>query len=139
LQLTFISRLSDGWASIPNNCNVRRASGFVKTPRLQPAFEETAAKLVGLSEVQAKRAGVGLWQAKEYAKAASMFERLAAEHPTSATTWTNLAVNYKQLGQRRKAEDAFRKARSLDPHNDFVLRSLESFHKDAPDNILAEK
>ncbi len=68
-----------------------------------------------------------LWQMKRYDQAAKVFQHVAAAHPNSPTAWTNLATAYAGMNDRRDAEDAFKKALSLDPHNEDVNDSYQSF------------
>jgi tetratricopeptide (TPR) repeat protein len=93
------------------------------------AFREGVARLIRLSKEEANRLGAILWKANDYARAVVVFQELVRAVPGSAVTWTNLAVNYQALGQRDEADQAFRKARALDPLNEFVVMAYEEFSK----------
>ncbi|MEX2121708.1 MAG: fused MFS/spermidine synthase [Pirellulales bacterium] len=64
---------------------------------------------------QGNRVGVECWRRKQFGDATTVFDRLCTRFPTSATLWTNLAINYDHLGQPQKANSARRRAMALDP------------------------
>jgi tetratricopeptide (TPR) repeat protein len=80
-------------------------------------WHDMLSRLVELSAEETNRLGVALWQAKNHEPAITVFQRLIETHPTSATAWANLAVNYQAVEQHEKAAEALAKARSLDPAN----------------------
>jgi tetratricopeptide (TPR) repeat protein len=63
----------------------------------------------------ALRTAVALEDEGKLAEAASRYQAILAEHPDSAIAWTNLGNARSQLGERGPAEDAFRKALTIDP------------------------
>lgn len=104
------------------------------------AFDDTTAvdTIQPRSEVQAlspsmaekaKQIGVLLWRQKKYEEGAKLFGELVAAFPQSATSWMNLAVNYRELGRHEEAVQASQRAMSIDPFNAFVERTLKSFEE----------
>jgi tetratricopeptide (TPR) repeat protein len=87
----------------------------------------TADAVLADSEARANSIGVLLWRAKKYDRALALFERLSARHPQSLTTWINLALTYRELGQTAEAERALARAKALDPFSDATLRAVETF------------
>lgn len=81
------------------------------------------------SVIHFSRFGVAMWKQRRYKEAASIFERLVVDFPHSATLWTNLGLNCQNLGERYEAEQAYRKALSLDPVDAFTLGSYEAFNR----------
>ena len=83
-----------------------------------------------LSEQMADRArqiAVQLWRQKRYAAASKLFGQLTEAFPQSATSWMNLAVNYRDSDRHEDAAKAARRAMSIDPLNEFVRRVGKSF------------
>ena len=72
----------------------------------------------------ALRAAVALETGGKYADAAAAYENILANHPAHIIAWTNLGNVEVQLGDRKKAEDAFRKALSIDPTSADALNNL---------------
>jgi Flp pilus assembly protein TadD len=72
----------------------------------------------------ALRAAVALEDQGKYANAATAYRSILAAHPDSSLTWTDLGNTEVQLGDRVNAEDAFRKALSLDPTSADALNNL---------------
>jgi spermidine synthase len=104
------------------------ADRLITSPNIAPAaFKATAAALAKRSPDEASRLSHKLYQSGEHKRAATVLERLAAARPSSATTWTNMAVNYQALGERQLAEEAFRRAISLDPFNEVTRNAYELF------------
>lgn len=68
-----------------------------------------------------------MFQSKEYAKAAPIFEEIVAANPTWATAWANLALCYREIGEKGKGEEACAKAMSLDPLNGSVREANRAF------------
>jgi len=54
-------------------------------------------------------------------KMAFDWEQILAERPDYRDGWIQLAAVYYQLGDRQKAKEALKKAKSLDPNNETVL------------------
>ena len=90
-------------------------------------IEPEITKLVKLSPRDATRVGAAFWKNKKYGPAVNIYKRIIEAKPQSATSWANLAVNYRQLGEADLAEEAFRKALSLDELNVFVEQSFKRF------------
>ncbi len=96
----------------------------------QPAIVASESPLRVLSEPMATIAtqlGVRLWEQKNYQEAAGVFRELVAASPQSATSWMNLAINYRALGRNEEAADAARHAMAIDPFNGFVREKGLSF------------
>jgi predicted negative regulator of RcsB-dependent stress response len=72
----------------------------------------------------ALRAAVALESEGKYADAAAAYRRIIAGHPTSVVAWTNLGNAEMQLGNKREAENAFRKALSIDGSSADALNNL---------------
>ncbi|HSP35459.1 MAG TPA: tetratricopeptide repeat protein [Thermoanaerobaculia bacterium] len=72
----------------------------------------------------ALRAAVELETGGKYADAAAAYETILAAHPDHVIAWTNLGNAEVQLGNRAKAEDAFRKALAIDPTSADALNNL---------------
>ena len=90
---------------------------------------KTVGEIAGLSEVEANRVGVELWKKKKYHQAVKVFEFLLSKNPKSATTWFNLAVNENELGEKKKAREAYEKGISMDALNPNLLEFSESLLK----------
>lgn len=97
--------------------------------------KDSFAEIMSYSAKEVNRAGVALWQSERYDDAVLAFEELLSNYPDSASSWANLAVNYQSLGQIEKAEQAFKKALSLDPFNSFAIRSYDTFVKEHDHDI----
>jgi tetratricopeptide (TPR) repeat protein len=72
----------------------------------------------------ALRAAVALEDAGKYADAASAYRTILAQHPESLLAWTNLGNAETQLGNRAAAEEAFRKALTIDATSRDALNNL---------------
>src|SRR5712691_508001 len=70
------------------------------------------------------RAAVALEDQGRYADAADAYRRILADHPDSIVAWTNLGNAEAQLGDKAKAEEAFRKALALDGTSADTLNNL---------------
>ncbi|GAC1437548.1 MAG: hypothetical protein NVSMB68_09460 [Thermoanaerobaculia bacterium] len=70
------------------------------------------------------RAAVALEEAGKYADAASAYRAILAAHPDATVAWTNLGNAEMQLGDKEKAEEAFRKALTLDGSSADALNNL---------------
>ena len=70
------------------------------------------------------RAAVALEDQGRYADAADAYRRILADHPDSTVAWTNLGNAEAQLGDKAKAEEAFRKALALDGTSADTLNNL---------------
>ncbi|HVR41065.1 MAG TPA: tetratricopeptide repeat protein [Thermoanaerobaculia bacterium] len=72
----------------------------------------------------ALRAAVQLEQDGKYALAANAYREILDQHPDSVVVWTNLGNAENQLGRRVAAEEAFRKAITLDATAADALNNL---------------
>lgn len=72
----------------------------------------------------ALRAAVALETNGKYADAAASYEKIVADHPDHVVAWTNLGNARAELGDRAKAEEAFRKALAVDPTAADALNNL---------------
>ena len=70
------------------------------------------------------RAAVALEDQGKYAEAATAYRDLLARHPSSALAWTNLGNAEVQLGDRKEAESAFRKALDADSKSRDAMNNL---------------
>lgn len=70
------------------------------------------------------RAAVALEEKGDYAAASAEYRKLLADHPDSTLGWTNLGNAEMQLGRRKEAEDAFRRALALDTNSRDALNNL---------------
>lgn len=70
------------------------------------------------------RTAVALEEAGKYADAASAYRTMLAQHPESLLAWTNLGNAEMQLGNRAAAEEAFRKALSIEGSSRDALNNL---------------
>ncbi|HEY0141574.1 MAG TPA: tetratricopeptide repeat protein [Thermoanaerobaculia bacterium] len=96
--------------------------------RLEPAWRSTrhAAILIRPSDpvTEALRAAVRLEEDGKLALAADAYRTILEEHPAAVLAWTNLGNAELRLGRRKPAEDAFRKAISLDDGQADALNNL---------------
>jgi TolA-binding protein len=72
----------------------------------------------------ALRAAVALEDAGKYADAARAYRAILVQHPDSLLAWTNLGNAEMQLGNRAEAEEAFRKALTVDATARDALNNL---------------
>ena len=72
----------------------------------------------------ALRAAVTLEDQGKYADAAAAYQSILLTHPESTLAWTNLGNAEVQMGDRVKAEEAFRKAVAIDPTSADALNNL---------------
>ncbi len=72
----------------------------------------------------ALRAAVALEDAGKYADAADAYRAILAAHPDSTVAWTNLGNAEVELGDKAKAEEAFRKALGIDSTSADALNNL---------------
>ena len=72
----------------------------------------------------ALRAAVVLEDQGKYAAAADAYRRILTDHPDSVVAWTNLGNAQVQLGEKATAEEAFRKALSIDETSADALNNL---------------
>jgi tetratricopeptide (TPR) repeat protein len=72
----------------------------------------------------AMRAAVSLEDQGKYADAADAYRAILTTHPDSTLAWTNLGNAEVQMGDRMKAEEAFRKAVALDGTSADALNNL---------------
>jgi tetratricopeptide (TPR) repeat protein len=70
------------------------------------------------------RAAVALEEAGKYAEAAAQYRELSKAHPESAIVWTNYGNAEMQLGASADAEQAFRKALTIDPDSRDAMNNL---------------
>lgn len=96
------------------------------------ATRAAVSRILKLSEREAGRVGVDLWKRKKYHEALVVFEEMAGKQPKSASLCFNLAVNYKESGQPKKAREACRKGLALDPLNGNLLELVQSLEEDVP-------
>jgi spermidine synthase len=113
--------------------NARLLGAKIAFSRVDQAFFDTALPVIlSASEDEANQLGMVLWRMGRFAEAAAIQRRLVALHPDSPIAWNNLATSYARLGKRPEAEEAFKKAISLDPFNDNFRKSYQSFLKGDP-------
>jgi spermidine synthase len=93
------------------------------------ALDRAVERLLARAPEEASRVGVELWRISQNKQAVRVFERIAAAHPQSPTTWENLAVNFEKLEELDKAEEAYKKALSLDPLSDSAHKAYEDLKK----------
>jgi spermidine synthase len=86
--------------------------------------------LLERSPEEAVRVGHDLWRAAKYRMSATLFEKMVARFPASATAWHHLAMNYERLQEWDKGEAAYQKVIDLDPANDALRNSAESFRRE---------
>jgi tetratricopeptide (TPR) repeat protein len=84
-------------------------------------------RIAGPMAARASRIGARLWGQKKYKQAARVYRSLIALFPQSATSWLNLAINYRDLGNFEEASQAARQAISIDPLNEFVQQHSRTF------------
>jgi Flp pilus assembly protein TadD len=72
----------------------------------------------------ALRAAVALEDAGKYADAENAYRTILSQHPDSPIAWTNLGNTEVQLGDKAKAEEAFRKALTIDATSADALNNL---------------
>jgi len=72
----------------------------------------------------ALRAAVAMEDQGKYADAAAAYRTILTTHPGSTIAWTNLGNAEVQMGDRVKAEEAFRKAVAVDPTSADALNNL---------------
>jgi TolA-binding protein len=70
------------------------------------------------------RNAVALEDRGDYAGAAAAYRTLLDQHPDSLLAWTNLGNAETQLGHRKEAEEAFRRAVALDGNSADALNNL---------------
>jgi tetratricopeptide (TPR) repeat protein len=101
------------------------AERLILNPPEDPVeLSRSVSTLARLSGTEAIRVGVSFWQAKDYRRAAAVFESTRGVYPEGATLLTNLAVNYAAMGKWDEAERAFRRAIAIDPSNEFAQKSF---------------
>jgi spermidine synthase len=86
--------------------------------------------------IEATRVGRAYLQNRQYSAAVTVFERLCAKFPDSATSWVNLALSHYSQGNRDEALKAIHRGLELDPANEQGLRAsmmLRSMNR-LPDN-----
>ncbi len=72
----------------------------------------------------ALRNAIALEDDGKYAEAATRYREILASHPDSSVAWTDLGNAEEQLGHRAEAEEAFRKALTIDPVSRDALNNL---------------
>lgn len=72
----------------------------------------------------ALRAAVALEDAGKYADAAAAYRQILTDHPDSVLAWTDLGNAEMQLGDRKQAEESFRKALAIDGTSADALNNL---------------
>ena len=91
------------------------------------SFEALLAKLLPLSPDEAFRAAQYMRSTKQYRRAIEIYNRMAQLHPAWASVWLQLAINYKAVDEREKADAAFRQSLALDPFNESARKEYEDF------------
>ncbi len=89
-----------------------------------------------ISPAEATRTGVALWRAGRSTEAVLLFTELVKLHPNSATSWTNLASNYRTLGLHEQAQAALDRAMEIDPVELFATQlqdTIDSTHRPTRD------
>ena len=95
-----------------------RKARWVKFDRLDNAWKGGGHAQIIIApkdpSAEALRAAVTLEEQGKYAEAADAYRSIVTTHPTHLVAWTNLGNAEMQLGDKAKAEEAFRKALSID-------------------------
>jgi len=73
---------------------------------------------------QALRSAIVLEDDGKVAEAAAKYREILASHPDSSVAWTDLGNAEEKLGDKKAAEDAFRKALDADPASRDALNNL---------------
>jgi len=73
---------------------------------------------------QALRSAIVLEDDGKVAEAAAKYREILAAHPDSSVAWTDLGNAEEKLGDKKAAEDAFRKALEADPSSRDALNNL---------------
>lgn len=73
--------------------------------------------------------GIELAQQKLWKDATIRFQRAVQIDGTYAEAWNNLAIGYEQLGRLEDAREAYDKALSLAPTNQFMRDNYEGFRE----------
>ena len=73
---------------------------------------------------QALRSAIVLEDDGKVAEAAAKYREIVTAHPDSTVAWTDLGNAEEKLGDRKAAEDAFRKALEIDPASRDALNNL---------------
>ncbi len=97
-------------------------------------LEAAVDKILAVSELEANRVGVAYWKARNHDSAATVFERIVAKYPNSVTALSNLAGNYKALGQFSRAENAIKKALVLDPFSELANKAYRAMADQVPND-----
>jgi tetratricopeptide (TPR) repeat protein len=101
---------------------------WVKFERLEDAWQGGGHAQIMIAPkdpaADALRAAVALETGGKYADAAAAYQQIVAAHPGHIVAWTNLGNAEVELGDRAKAEDAFRKGLAIDPAYADALNNL---------------
>src|SRR5204863_861541 len=84
-------------------------------------------KLIDRSTFDANKMGVAFWKQSQNGCAASVFQAVVAKDETYVSAWVNLGVNRQALSEFKLAEEAFKRALALNPHDDFAKESYQKF------------
>ncbi|HEV8657526.1 MAG TPA: tetratricopeptide repeat protein [Thermoanaerobaculia bacterium] len=105
-----------------------RKARWVKFDRFENAWKGGGHAQIVIApkdpSADALRAAVILEEQGNYGDAADAYRRIITDHPDSLVAWTNLGNAEMQLGHHAKAEEAFRKALTLDATSADALNNL---------------
>jgi Flp pilus assembly protein TadD len=77
-------------------------------------------------------------RAGHHADAEQMFTKLTRDEPALSGPWANLGVIYRERGDTKAAEDAFKHAVELNPRNGTALNELGVIARERGDLLTAE-
>lgn len=95
------------------------------------SFRDAVARVARGSPSHANGTGVNLFRSGRHGRGLFVFEHLLSLYPQSVTTWTNLAITHILAGRWQDAQEAFARALSIDPYDDFACRSHRLFEQGA--------
>ena len=107
----------------PQDPQLRADRLYLDPPTDPQAYGAELAALVAASELEANRLAVVLGQVDEWERALAVLDALEAEHPDSATNWTNRAITLQGLGRTQEAFGALERALELDPLNESAIQT----------------
>jgi spermidine synthase len=90
---------------------------------------KVAGQILGRSAEEALKVGVEANRRSKHELAAEIFTSVTAKYPGSATAWSQLASTRDSLKDYDAAQEAWIRASALDPLNDTIRKSRETFEK----------
>ena len=121
----------DGFDPQNRNFRVQYGDGharWIPIHRLANAWKGAAFATIAIREkdplTESLRAAVRLEEEGKYALAASAYREILDDDPASVLAWTNLGNAEQQLGRKKAAEDAYRKALEVDANAADALNNL---------------